>query len=287
MSEWRRARWGWRSSWAGGLYGLPAVAPIWPPSAVDLAPRPQHRSQPTTIGDVTVACVILAASPESALADADGMPAVRRIADAAWSGGATPIVVVAADRDGHVAESLAGAAVTLAEPAPASDGAPGQIARGMEVALAEVRDASAALVWPVRMTWVGPETVTSLIEAHGPLPDVVLSPEFDGHRGWPVLVPIRALDAIRLAPADANADAVLEAVLDGGLSETRLDLGDPGVIHDRDVPRPDLPPYIGPVDPPAGHVHEWGAALADVPEDAPLEGPSLAPYAPAGASEAG
>jgi hypothetical protein len=49
---------------------------------------------------VTVAAVILAASPQSALADADGLPAVRRNADTAWSGGAVPIIVVAADPGG-------------------------------------------------------------------------------------------------------------------------------------------------------------------------------------------
>ena len=49
---------------------------------------------------MTVAAVILAACPESALADADGLSAVRRIADAAWSGGATPVVVVSSDPDG-------------------------------------------------------------------------------------------------------------------------------------------------------------------------------------------
>ena len=42
---------------------------------------------------MTVAAVILAASPQSALADADGSPTVRRIADAAGAGGATPIGV--------------------------------------------------------------------------------------------------------------------------------------------------------------------------------------------------
>ena len=43
---------------------------------------------------MTVAAVILAASVESALGDAAGVARVRRIADAAWAGGATPIVVV-------------------------------------------------------------------------------------------------------------------------------------------------------------------------------------------------
>ena len=43
---------------------------------------------------VTVAAVILVARADAALADVDGQPAVRRIADSAWSGGALPIVVV-------------------------------------------------------------------------------------------------------------------------------------------------------------------------------------------------
>ena len=39
--------------------------------------------------------------------------------------------------------------------------------RGCEAALAEVGDTTGFLLWPARMTWVGAETVTSLIEAHG------------------------------------------------------------------------------------------------------------------------
>ena len=109
---------------------------------------------------MTVAAIILAASPDSALADADGMPSVRRIADVAWSGGAVPIVVVAADPTGAVALALAGAPVTLAEPAPADAGPAGQMIRGIDVARDEVSDTSAALIWPARMTWVSPETVT-------------------------------------------------------------------------------------------------------------------------------
>ena len=65
---------------------------------------------------MTVAAIILSASPEAALAIADGLPGVRRIADAAWSGGAMPLVVVAHDPEGAVAAALAGAPVTLAEP---------------------------------------------------------------------------------------------------------------------------------------------------------------------------
>jgi CTP:molybdopterin cytidylyltransferase MocA len=230
---------------------------------------------------MTVAAVILSASPEGAVADADGLPSVRRIADAAWSGGASPIVVVSFDPDGAVAAALAGAPVTLAEPAPPEGGPKAQRARGVEVALAEVRETSAALIWPARLTWVGPETITSMIEAHGVLRDRMLTPTFDGEAGWPVLLPVPALETLRAVAADRMPADVMADVRAAGVAATELDLGDPGTTHDRSTARADLPPYVGPSGPAGGHVHEWGAGLAET-EDGPLEGPALAPYAPAG-----
>ena len=232
---------------------------------------------------MTVAAIILAASPESALADADGMPSVRRIADVAWSGGATPIVVVAHDPGGAVAAALAGAPVTLAEPAPIEVGPAGQIVRGFEVALAEVRDTSAALIWPSRMAWVGPETVTSLIETHGPVADSLLMPSFDDAPGWPVLLPLEALSALRGLAPDRMPPTIPADLVAAGVPHRLLALGDPGTTYDRETPRSDLPPYVGPLEPAAGHVHEWGAAMADEPDDGPLEGPALAPYGQAAA----
>ena len=231
---------------------------------------------------MTVAAVVLASSPESALADADGLPAVRRIADAAWAGGATPIVVVSFDPLGAVAAALAGSPVTLAEPAPREHGPAGQMARGANVARSSVVETDAVLLWPARMAWVGPETVTSLIEAHGPSPDALLRPTWDDAPGWPALLPVSALGALGGVGPDRMPADVLDDVLAAGVPEARLDLGDPGVAHDVSTPRSALPAYVGPSGPPGGHVHEWGAALADVPDDAPLEGPALAPYAPAG-----
>ena len=236
---------------------------------------------------MTVAAIILSASPDGAIADADGLPSVRRIADAAWSGGAVPIVVVSFDPTGAVAQALAGAPVTLAEPAPTEQGPAGQMARGIDVAQAEVRDVTGALIWPARMVWVGPETITSLIEAHGTAPGDVLRPDFEDDPGWPVLVPASAFEALAAVGADRMPPAIIDDVVASGVAERHLALGDPGVTHDRDTARADLPPYVGPVDPPAGHVHEWGAQVADQADDAPLEGPSLAPYAPAGADSEG
>ena len=227
---------------------------------------------------MTVAAVVLAASPESALADADGMPSARRIADVAWAGGAVPIVVVSYDPSGAVGTALAGLPVTLAEPAPESGGPVGQIVRGIEVAAAEIRDTTAALVWPARFAWVGPETVTSLIEAFGTYQDGLLRPAYKGEPGWPVLVPLAHLHRLGKVGPDRMPDEVLIDVSTDGLPVRTIELGDPGSVHDRSVAHDDLPPYVGPTEPAGGHAHEWGAVAAEVPDDAPLEGPALAPY---------
>jgi CTP:molybdopterin cytidylyltransferase MocA len=223
---------------------------------------------------MTVAAIALAASPISALADADGLPRIRRIADVAWSGGAIPVVVVSFDPDGGVSAALAGAAVTLAEPAPPERGPAAQMARGIEVARALVTETDAALLWPARMCWVGPETVTSIIEAHGVEPEVVLRPSYRGEPGWPALVPLALLDRLRSTPADTMPDGVIDGLADS-VAVRALDLGDPGTVIDGETPRADLPPYDGPPEPPAGHEHEWGAAIADEPEGAPARPPTV------------
>jgi CTP:molybdopterin cytidylyltransferase MocA len=234
---------------------------------------------------VTVAAIILAATPESALADADGLPAVRRIADVAWSGGATPIVVVAHDPDGAVAAALAGSPVTLAEPAPVEVGPAGQMARGIEVAAATVRETTGALIWPAGMTWVGPETVTSLIEAHGPGAASLLVPTYEDETGWPVLLPLASLSALRAIAQSSLPPAIVEQ-LGARMEQRHFALGDPGVTHGRATARADLPPYAGPSEPAGGHVHEWGAQIADDPDEGPLEGPALAPYGQAADEDA-
>lgn len=237
---------------------------------------------------MTVAAVILAASSDSALADAAGQPVVRRLADAAWAGGALPIVVVSFDPEGAVANALAGTSATLAEPVPKPDGVPvAQIARGIEVARNVVRGVEAALIWPARMGWVGPETVTSLIEAHGLDRGSMLRPAFDGERGWPVLLPVThaaALAAMAREPI-RMPDEIIDDLAAGGVPMRTLELGDPGVTNDLSVPLATLPTYAGPPEPALAHEHEWGAPLADLPEDTPLAGPALAPYGRAAAED--
>lgn len=223
---------------------------------------------------MTVAAVILAITPDVALADADGVSRVRRIVDTAWSGGAMPIVVIAPDGDGALGAALAGTQVTMATPAPMDLGRVAQFVRGIEVATTEVNGTSGVLFWPARMCWVGPETITSLVEAHGPHPDALLRPSFHGETGWPGLVPSHALDALRGLAASATPADLLDLLVAAGIPLREIDLGDPGTVVDGATVRADLPPYEGPANP-AG-AQEWGAALASMSDEAPLEAPAHA-----------
>ncbi len=246
-----------------------------PPGRAGIATRP------ASIADVTVAAVILAATPEGALRPVDGRPLVRRLAEAAWSGGAVPVIVVAADPDGAVATALAGAPVTLAEPAPTEGGPVAQVCRGIDLARDEVTETDAALIWPARMAWVDPETLTSLIEAHGAHPGALLRPAFGGEAGWPALLPLAHLEQLRALGSARMPDELLEDLAGAGVPLRLVELGDPGAVRDVATPRPDLPPYLGPPRPVTDHAHEWGSPAAETSDDAPLEGPALAPFEPA------
>ena len=57
-------------------------------------------------------------------------------------------------------------------------------------------DTDAVLLWPARMTWVGPETITSLIEAHGTAPDGTPATDLGRRAGLArVVLPVAALEA--------------------------------------------------------------------------------------------
>jgi CTP:molybdopterin cytidylyltransferase MocA len=222
---------------------------------------------------MTVAAVILAATPASALADADGTPAARRLADVAWAGGATPVVVCSFDPDGGVGRALTNAEVTLVDPVDVAGGPVGQITNGIDAAVQLVSDTDAALVWPARLAWVDAETVTVLIAAHGDDRSTVLRPAYAGEAGWPVLLPIARLEAFRALAADRMPDDLIDDLVAAGVPTRVIETGDPGVTHSVTTPRSDLPPYDGAPEPADAHAHEWGAAAADEPDDAPVTGP--------------
>ncbi|HWH37185.1 MAG TPA: NTP transferase domain-containing protein [Candidatus Limnocylindrales bacterium] len=225
---------------------------------------------------MTVAAVMLFETPEGALADTAGRAAARRMVEAAWAGGATPIVVLSRDPGGEITQVLAGSPALLAEPAPPDAGAVGRIVGGIRLAAAQVSETDAVLVWPGQMAWVDAETVTSLIERHGVEREAVLRPQYEGTAGWPALVPMEQLDVLAHLPTELRLDELFER-LAALLPTSLFDTGDPGTVHDRSVAHDDLPPYSGPPEP-ARQAPEWGAAAAEAPDESPLEGPALAPY---------
>lgn len=220
---------------------------------------------------MTVAAVILASSPAAALADAAGRPAVRRIAETAWAGGAMPLLVVSADPDASVSEALAGSEAVLVAPASAVQGTAGHVVRGMRAAAELVAGTDAALLWPSRFTWVDPETVTMLLQAHGMDPGDCLRPHWQGTPGWPVLVPLAYLDLIAAPGPERPPDALIDALAHSGAVVRALELGDPGAILDRETPIDDLPAWLGPSEP-LRPPPDWGAAAADTPDEAPVGG---------------
>lgn len=226
---------------------------------------------------MTVAAVILCDSAGDALADAAGRPAARRTTETAWAGGAVPIVVVSADPDGRVALSLSGSSAILADPAPASGGLAGQMARGIQVALEAVAETSAALIWPAHLTWVDAETVTTLIEAHGLDGLACLRPTWQGAPGWPVLLPVTYLTTLTTLTTLAAPEALLAALEVPEAARRDIDLGDAGILIGRDTPIEQLPIFEGP-SMPVAPPPEWGAAAAEESDDSPLEGPTRAPY---------
>ena len=70
------------------------------------------------------------------------------------------------------------------------------------------------------MTWVGPETITSLIEAHGTDRDTMLRPGWQGEAGWPVLLPLALLEQLRRVSPEVDPAAAMDALTDATPSRT-------------------------------------------------------------------
>lgn len=223
---------------------------------------------------MTVAAVIVVPSSSIAQADAEGLPGLRRIVQAAWAGGAMPVVVVA--RPGPAAEPLR----SLLDGLPASlilpEGVPqgsGLFGAGFAAALSQVRETAAALLWPCPYAWVDPETVTSLIEAHGATPDMIVQASFHGRMGVPILVPAAHVARFQGEPRMHAFDLVDLLVFEGSPLRS-IELGDPGIVNDVTVPRSKLPPYQGPPEPASGMPPEWNEELARHAEPAPAPEPA-------------
>jgi CTP:molybdopterin cytidylyltransferase MocA len=214
---------------------------------------------------LTVAAIVLAPDAVAALSDADGEPAIRRVIHAAWSGGALPIVVVAEDDEGKLAAAIADLPVTLTRPGSDEPRGIAWFVRGQRAALAAVSETTAGLLWPYRYAWVDPETVTSLVEAHGATPGEIVRPAWSAQPGFPILVPGAFTDRLA-ARIELHGEEAVAALVTAGAPIREIELGDPGIVHDMSMARSALPDYQGPPHSVAGPPPEWNAELASQAE---------------------
>jgi len=210
---------------------------------------------------VTVAAIVLVPDVEAALSEADGMPAIRRLCHSAWAGGALPIVVVVPPESSPLTPAITDLPVVIANAAAGEAPGIAWFALGFRAATTAVTETSAGLMWPFRHAWIDPETVTSLIEAHGAAYDQILRPAFRGQPGFPILVPAVLESRLAAMPA-LRGDEAVAALVAEGVPLRVLELGDPGITHDIATPRAGLPGYLGPPEPATGPPPEWNADLA-------------------------
>ena len=210
---------------------------------------------------MTVAAVVLVRESRAALAPADGEPALRRLAQAAWAGGALPTVVIAGDGPDELRGAVADLGLTLTTPGANEPHGIAWFTHGIRTAVATVAETSAALLWPWRYVWVDPETVTSLVEAHGATPDSIIRAAYGGRPGFPILIPTSLID--RLASLSGlGGEQAVEALAAAGVPVRVVELGDPGIVTDLSTPRGELPAYQGPPEPAGGPPPDWNSALA-------------------------
>jgi CTP:molybdopterin cytidylyltransferase MocA len=217
---------------------------------------------------MTVAAVVIVPESPDALAPADGEPALRRVAQAAWSGGALPTVVVAPEPSEDLRLAAAGLGVSLTSPGPDEPRGIAWFVHGMRAAVASVAETSAALLWPFRFVWVDPETVTSLVEAHGSNPDAIVRAAYAGQPGFPILFPVTSVDRLA-ALSGLHAEEAIQSLAAAGVAIRQIELGDPGIVHDISTSRGDLPSYQGPAEPASGPPPEWNSVLAAQASDPP------------------
>ena len=162
------------------------------------------------------------------LADVGGAPLLERTLGSLLDAGVARVVVVTRTGDAF------GAVPSMADPKVAAvinpDPARGMfssIQAGLKVAGGDV-----VLVLPADMPFVAPDTVAAVV-ARATATGSVVVPVHQAKRGHPIAIPRPLCDALLgLAPTTTLKDALAAA----GASMVLLDVPDPGVLRDVDVP---------------------------------------------------
>jgi hypothetical protein len=145
---------------------------------------------------MTIAALILA-DPES-LTKGSPSPALTRLIEAAWSGGAHPILVLGHASDERLAPLARGTATT-------------DTAAAAREATELVGGTSALLLLPASHAGIDPETITALIAAHGRTPDRTLAAAWNGVAGPVLLQPIQQASSDEVLLIECGDEAAVTA----------------------------------------------------------------------------
>lgn len=186
--------------------------------------------------DPSIAAIVLAAGrglrfgeAPKLLAQLDGRPLVRHVAEAAFASRARPVLVVVGHAADEVRSALHGLDVVVVENHDYAHGLSTSLKAGFG-ALAE--DARGAVVLLGDMPGVDATVIDALIDAHAAASIAAVVPVAGGRRGNPVLIDRRLEPEIAALSGDQGA---------GGLLRTRDDVLElpveaPGVLVDIDTP---------------------------------------------------
>jgi molybdenum cofactor cytidylyltransferase len=163
------------------------------------------------------------------LADLDGKPVVRHAAETLLDADLDVVVVLGHEAD-RVRSALVDLDVRFVENPNYERGQSTSVRAGVE-AVART-DADAVVFLPGDMPSVSPETVETLIAAHGAGVGDALAAAHDGRRGNPVLFARRHFADLRGVEGDVGGRAVLL----GSERSALVAVDDPGVTADVDTP---------------------------------------------------
>jgi molybdenum cofactor cytidylyltransferase len=186
---------------------------------------------------VNVAVIVLAAGLGSRfgatpklLAELDGAPLVRRVAEAAAASRAGPVIVVLGRAGKAVRGALAGLPVRLVENPDYAQGLATSLKAGFAALPVE---AAGAIVCLGDMPLLGPDILDALVDAFEETPHAAaIVPVHGGRRGNPVLLSRRLAPEIARLEGDRGAGPLLAAR--GDVRE--LAWGDDRVLVDVDTP---------------------------------------------------
>jgi molybdenum cofactor cytidylyltransferase len=199
-------------------------------------PRALASSEPK---DVSVAVVLLAAGRASRmgvtgqhklLAEFDGLPLVRRSAQAALGAGVQRVLAITGHRQAEIRDALAGLNVVAIENPEYATGMASSLIAGVN---AVGNDADGVLVMLADMPCVSAEDLAALISAFKAAQGLTIVRAMSaGKRGNPVILPRSTFGAVRQLQGDVGARHIIETC---GVPVVDVDIG-PAAHVDLDTP---------------------------------------------------